>query len=173
LASNIITNHPIFGVGLSNYVDYFDKEYAGGRSPVELELDTHIVRQPHSNIVWIATELGLVGLALYLTGNVFLVLPAWRAIRRGPGARARAAGACTIVLLAAYWIPGLELTSGMYSELNLYFFFLIGMSFPLLSSEADADRQSSGLRPRLSWSTSSAGHATHDRDLFTDGKDTN
>jgi hypothetical protein len=135
LAANIIYHHPVIGVGLSNYEDYFDKEYSGGRSALELELDTHIVKHPHSNMVWIAVELGLVGLALYLAANLLLLVPAWRALRRGQGGRARSAAACFIVLLAAYWIPGLELTSGMYSELNLYFFFLLGLIFPLLSSE--------------------------------------
>jgi O-antigen ligase len=83
----------------------------------------------------------LAGLALYLVANVFLVLPACRALILGRNIRARAAGVCFIVLIAAYWIPGLELTSGMYSELNLYFFFLLGMIFPLLSLGADATAQ--------------------------------
>jgi hypothetical protein len=139
VASKIIYHHPVFGVGLSNYVDYFDQEYSGGRSELELELDTHIVEHPHSNVVWIATELGLVGLALYLAANILLLVPAYRAVGRGRSARTRAAGACFIVLMAAYWIPGLELTSGMYSELNLYFFFLLGLIFPLLWSDDPAE----------------------------------
>jgi hypothetical protein len=139
VASKIIYHHPVFGVGLSNYVDYFDQEYSGARSELELELDTHIVEHPHSNVVWIAAELGLVGLALYLAANVLLLIPACRAVGRSRSARTRAAGACFIVLMAAYWIPGLELTSGMYSELNLYFFFLLGLIFPLLSSDDRAE----------------------------------
>jgi O-antigen ligase len=146
VAANIIYRHPVFGVGLSNYVDYFDQEYTGGRSQLELELDTHIVEHPHSNVVWIATELGLVGLALYLGANILLLIPAYRALRRGRSARTRAAGACFIVLMAAYWIPGLELTSGMYSELNLYFFFLLGLIFPLLSLEGQPEAQNRELQ---------------------------
>jgi O-antigen ligase len=145
VAAKIIYGHPVFGVGLSNYVDYFEQEYAGGRSQIELDLDTHIVEHPHSNVVWIATELGLAGLGLYLAANILLLIPAWRAVRRGRSAGARAAGASFIVLMAAYWIPGLELTSGMYSELNIYFFFLLGLIFPLLSLE---DR-SEGQNPEL------------------------
>jgi O-antigen ligase len=146
VAANIIYRHPVFGVGLSNYVDYFDQEYTGGRSQLELELDTHVVEHPHSNVVWIATELGLVGLALYLGANILLLWPACRAFRRGHSARTRAAGACFIVLMAAYWIPGLELTSGMYSELNLYFFFLLGLIFPLLSLEGQPEAQNRELQ---------------------------
>jgi O-antigen ligase len=146
VAASIIYRHPVFGVGLSNYVDYFDQEYSGGRSQLELDLDTHIVEHPHSNVVWIGTELGLAGLGLYLAANILLLIPACRAIRRGPGARSRAAGACFIVLMAAYWIPGLELTSGMYSELNLYFFFLLGLIFPLLTHEGRPDAQDPELR---------------------------
>jgi len=143
LAANIIYRHPVFGVGLANYVDYFSREYSGGRSALELELDTHIVRHPHSNLVWITAELGLVGLSLYVAANILLMIPACRALRRARGGQARAAGACVIVLLAAYWIPGLELTSGMYSELNLYFFFLLGLIFPLLSPEGQTKAQAS------------------------------
>jgi len=134
LAANMIYQHPVLGVGLANYVDYFNLQYSGRRSELEMELDTHIVRQPHSNLIWIAAELGIVGLALYVTANILLIIPACRALRRGQPSRARAAGACFLVLMAAYWIPGLELTSGMYSELNIYFFFILGMIFPLLSS---------------------------------------
>jgi hypothetical protein len=172
LASNIIYNHPVFGVGLSNYVDYFSKEYSGARTPAELELGTHIVREPHSNIVWIATELGLAGLALYLVANVFLVLPAWRAIRDGRGMPTQAGGACVIVLVAAYWIPGLELTSGMYSELNLYFFFLLGMIFPSLSWATDADRQVNRTQPDLSNSIMERGPATSSSGIVHGVEDT-
>jgi len=48
--------------------------------------------------------------------------------------------------MAAYWIPGLELTSGMYSELNLYFFFLLGLIFPLLSLEEQPKAQNRELQ---------------------------
>ena len=42
------------------------------------------------------------------------------------------AAAAFIALFVAYWLPGLTLASGYYSDTNLYFFFLIG----LLSNES-------------------------------------
>jgi len=119
-------NNPIFGVGLGNYSDYFREKHFY-RDPTIVDVfDARAAQSPHSNVLWISTEMGVTGLILYLAANVYLLLMCWRALKRSSSHRQRTAAACFLALLAAYWIPGLTLASGEYSDVNLYFFFLLG-----------------------------------------------
>jgi hypothetical protein len=76
--------------------------------------------------LWIASELGLSGLALYVAANLYLFLMGWRVLKRAAPERQRIAAACFLALVVAYWLAGLTLASGYYSDLNLYFLFLLG-----------------------------------------------
>jgi len=135
-AVEITIDNPVAGVGLANYADYFDaSHYYADEAPEEV-LETKAVDSPHSNLLWIAAELGLPGLALYVAANVYLFLVGWRAYRRAPGKRQRAAAGCFLGMVVAYWISGLTLSSGYYSDLNLYFLFLLGaLSVPSAAFE--------------------------------------
>ena len=134
VAAEITLTNPVFGVGLGNYSEYFDQTHYYSDEPIEEVLEARAVDSPHSNVLWIGAELGFAGLALYLTANICLFLMGWRAFKHAENSRQRAAAACSIALVVAYWIPGFTLTSGYYSDLNLYFFFLVGVlasySFP-------------------------------------------
>ena len=119
-------NNPGFGVGLGNYSEHF-RERHFYRDPTIVDVfDARAAQSPHSNLLWISTEMGVTGLFLYLAANVYLLLMGWRALKRAYTDRERIAAACFLALLAAYWIPGLTLASGEYSDVNLYFFFLLG-----------------------------------------------
>jgi O-antigen ligase len=143
-AAEISLDNPITGVGLNNYADYFDaSHYYSDEAPEEI-LDAKAVNSPHSNLLWISAELGLPGLTLYITANVYLILMGWRAFKRTPGKRGRVAACCFLALVAAYWIPGLTLSSGYYSDLNLYFLFLLGAL-----SGSSASARAAGHNPRL------------------------
>ncbi len=136
-AAEITFDNPVAGVGLANYADYFDaSHYYSDEAPEEV-LDTKAADSPHSNLLWIGAELGLPGFVLYITANAYLFLMGWRAFKRAPGKRQRAAACCFLALVVAYWIPGLTLSSGYYSDLNLYFLFLLGA----LSSFSPAPEQ--------------------------------
>lgn len=126
-AAEIALANPAFGVGLGNYTDYFDQTHYYSDEAVEEIMEARAVDSPHSNLLWIAAELGLFGLALYLFANACLFLTGWRAFKRAVNSEQRTAAACFVVLIVAYWIPGLTLTSGYYSDVNLFFFFLVGV----------------------------------------------
>jgi hypothetical protein len=64
---------------------------------------------------------------LYIAANIFLFLIGWRALRRAQIASERAAAMGFLSLLVAYWITGITLASGYYSDLNLYLFFMLGL----------------------------------------------
>jgi O-antigen ligase len=125
-AAEITFENPVIGVGLTNYAEAFDQShYYSDEAPEEV-LETKAVDSPHSNLLWISSELGLSGLVLYIAANVFLFLIGWRAFMGSHGRQQSVASSCYLALVLAYWISGLTLASGYYSDLNLYFLFLLG-----------------------------------------------
>lgn len=125
-AAEIAFENPVLGVGLTNYADYFDATHYYSDEPPEEVLETRAADSPHSNLLWISSELGLAGLALYVAANIYLFLMGWRSFKRATNKRQQTAAACFVAVVIAYWIPGLTLASGYYSDLNLYFLFLLG-----------------------------------------------
>jgi O-antigen ligase len=125
-AAEIALDNPLFGVGLANYAEYYDATHYYSDVEREEIRDTKAADSPHSNLLWIASELGMLAAAAYIVANIYLFLMGWRALNRAEGRRQRMAAACFLSLVVAYWIPGLTLTSGYYSDLNLYFLFLLG-----------------------------------------------
>ena len=125
-AAEIAFDNSILGVGLTNYSDYYDASHFYSDVEPEEILETKAADSPHSNLLWIASELGLVAAAAYIFANLYLGLMGWRALKRATGDRQRMAASCFLSLVVAYWITGLTLTSGYYSDLNLYFLFLLG-----------------------------------------------
>jgi O-antigen ligase len=137
-SARMALDSPVLGVGLWNFTEVFERQYSEENFSAERALNTRIAVGPHSNLVWVATELGFAGFAPYVAANVLLLLIGWRALGRARAAETRARAACFIALFAAYWIPGLVLASGAYSDLNLCFFFLLGLlSRPLLASASE------------------------------------
>jgi hypothetical protein len=127
VAAKIWWTHPLFGVGLGNYTESFAEQNTGGKSYLEMALDTHVANTPHSNVFWIASELGTVGLVLYLLANFYLFASGYRALRRAKAVKSRAAAVCYLAILIAYWIPGLGLATAAYWDVNLYYFCMLGM----------------------------------------------
>lgn len=131
-AALITADHPLLGVGLANYAWAFDQRYFWSDQEADELLETAALDSPHSNLLWVASEMGVIAFLIYVVANAYLFLLGWRAWRRAPDPRARVAAAAFIALFVAYWLPGLTLASGYYSDANLYFFFLMG----LLSNES-------------------------------------
>ncbi|HXU35343.1 MAG TPA: O-antigen ligase family protein [Blastocatellia bacterium] len=125
-AIEITLDNPVFGAGLGNYPNYFDATHYYADEPPEEVLATRAVDSPHSNALWISSELGLTGFLLYIAANAYLFLMGWRAFKKASDRRQRVTASCFLALIFAYWIPGLTLSSGYYSDLNLCFFFLTG-----------------------------------------------
>ena len=126
-AAGITIENPLFGVGLANYRDYFRAKYVWEDESVERVMSTRAADSPHSNLFWVAAELGLFAFVLYIAANIYLLLMGWRALKRAADSRERVAAACYIAIFVAYWIHGLTLASGYYSDTNLYFFFMLGL----------------------------------------------
>lgn len=127
-AARIAVENPLIGVGLTNYSASFDVIFSDWQhQEVDWIGDIRAADTPHSNFLWIASELGLSGFAPYLLANLYLLLMGLRALlRAGSGVQALASGGF-LALLAAYTISGLTLQSAFYADLNLYFFFMLGL----------------------------------------------
>jgi O-antigen ligase len=126
-AVRIAAENPLLGVGITNYGDYFRTKYFEGERPVESLIEARAALTPHSNLLWVAAEVGALAFALYLIANVYIFRTGARALNLAADRRQRAAAACFLALAIAYCLPGLTLTSGIYADLNLYFFFLLGL----------------------------------------------
>jgi hypothetical protein len=127
-AALIALDNPVAGVGLTNYSAYFDVIFSDWQhQDVAWVNDIRAAETPHSNFLWIASELGFAGFAPYLLANAYLLLMGFRALRRATTRQQLIASGGFLVLFAAYTISGLTLQSGFYSDLNLYFFFMLGL----------------------------------------------
>jgi hypothetical protein len=127
-AARIAMDNPVAGVGLTNYSQYFDVIFSDWQhQDVDWIGDIRAVETPHSNFLWIAAELGFSGFAPYLLANTYLLLMGLRALLGAKTRQQFLASGGFLALLAAYTIPGLTLQSGFYADLNLYFFFMLGL----------------------------------------------
>lgn len=135
--ARMTADNPLVGVGLWNFVDEFERLYGDEDWTLEEALDTRIAIGAHSNLVWIATELGLLGLIPYVIANLCLLVVGIGGLKRAGDPRSRARAACFLSLMAAYWIPGLTLVSGAYSDLNLYYFFFLAILWRLMTDGTD------------------------------------
>jgi len=125
-AIDVIGEHPLAGVGLAQYRTYFDERF-GTAWYIDVEEVSGVGAEdsPHNNVLGTWAELGLAGIFFYLLASFLLAWEAWR--RRCLAA---------LALMAVYWIPGMTLQSGVYSDLNLYYFAMIAVAF-----RADSTRE--------------------------------
>jgi O-antigen ligase len=116
-AIDVVEDHPLTGVGLTNYHSYFERKYGTAwYVDVEAVADVGAESYPHNNVLAVWAELGTVGVFFYLLASIALAGVAWR--RRAVGA---------LALMVAYWIPGMTLQSGYYADLNLYYFAMLAV----------------------------------------------
>jgi len=150
-ALKIAADSPITGIGLENYTPYFLEKFYGKDSEPDAEVTVEgvvAIENPHSNIFAVLSELGLIGLLLYLAANIYLLKIGISLIKSATTKAQHWIGVCFVVLYLAYWIPGLTLTSGYYSDLNLYFFFLLGFLINRARAQApSAQRPMSDVLP--------------------------
>ena len=130
--SQMAIERPLFGVGLANYSDYFRQKFRGRLQPV---LGARPMNSPHSNLIWIWTELGIVGLILAGLAYFNLLGSGVLKLVEASNLASRTAAACFLAMIGAYSIIGLTLTNAHYSDLNLFFFFSLGLLLSIARRE--------------------------------------
>lgn len=127
----LFSSNPLTGIGLTNFHGATEKstKYATEFNGIEA-LD-----YPHSNLSAVLAETGLLGFVPFSLSQVLLV-SAFLQLRRQGTPAAGLAWKYFLWVFLAYWISGLSLTSGYYSDLNLWFVFVIALLYKYASSGA-------------------------------------
>lgn len=115
--ADIVADHPIVGVGLTNYHAYFLEKF-GDAWYVEVETigDEGAESYPHNNVLSVWAELGVLGLVPFVIVGVTMAGEAWR--RRDVE---------SVGLMVMYALPGLTLVTCYSADLNLTVAALVGV----------------------------------------------
>lgn len=120
----VFLDDPILGVGLNNFHAVASRKPNVGVSYQSVEsLD-----YPHSNLGAVLAETGIAGFLPYVVSQGLLVWAFWKARRQRTQA-ARLAWIFFVYIFLSYWISGLALTSGYYSDLNLWYLFALAVVY--------------------------------------------
>lgn len=152
--------HPLTGVGPGQWRIYFPKYGLEGMNPSVAEGITSEVR-PHNDFIWVLSEMGYVGLALFLAFFIAIVVYAVRDYRKDPTHLGHATWIAILLLTtsyaffefplerAAFWAPfmvmvGLHSRGGLSVPKRVY----LGLAVVLL-----------GLSGRIAWAAIQADQA--------------
>ncbi len=115
--ADIVSDHPILGVGLTNYHDYFLEKF-GEAWYVEVETvgDEGAESYPHNNVLSVWAELGLLGLVPFAVAGITLAGQAWRD-----------RDVESLGLMLAFALPGLTLVTCYSADLNLIAAAMVGV----------------------------------------------
>jgi O-antigen ligase len=117
-------DHPVLGVGLNNFHNAAVRSTAARFSyDEEIALD-----YPHSNLGAVLAETGITGFVPFVCSQVLLVVAFWR-LRRSGLADGKLVWIFFIYVCLSYWVSGLALTSGYYSDLNLWYMFTLAVLY--------------------------------------------
>ena len=126
-------SHPLKGVGLNNFHDAAEKQ-------TKYSTEFHGIEAldyPHSNLSAVLAETGILGFVPYLLAQILLVAAFWRIRQRGSG-DSRLVWRYFRWIFLGYWLSGLNLTSGYYSDLNLWYVFSVALLYKYGVSESIA-----------------------------------
>lgn len=126
--AEVVADHPLAGVGLTNYHAYFVRKY-GDAWYVEVETvgDEGAESYPHNNVLSVWAELGLLGLVPFAAAGIMLAGFAWR--RRDVEA---------LGLMVAFALPGATLVTCYAADLNLTVAALVGVLLARHGTSADS-----------------------------------
>jgi O-antigen ligase len=131
---------PINGVGLGNFME------AVAEIPSSAFRGVAALNAPHNNLGAILAETGLLGFLPYAIAQLLLARAFWRIRARGTP-ESKLAWDGFLYIFLAYWINGLSLTSGYYSDLNMWYMFALAFVYKFAVTEHKAIAAEQGLRP--------------------------
>ena len=126
---DLFLTHPIGGVGWGNYMDaaydFAAVTYSGVKS----------VGSAHNTLGALLVETGLAGFLPFLLAQ-FLLLRAFWGLRRRGSHDARLVSTTFFCVFLSYWITGVSLTSGYYSDINMWYLFVTAVLYKFGVTEA-------------------------------------
>jgi len=112
--------NPMSGVGWGNYIDaaysFSDASYKG----------VYSVGSAHNTLGALLAETGILGVVPFIAAQFLLFRFFWR-LRRSGTHDARLASNFLVYVFLAYWITGVSLTSGYYSDINMWYLFVLAV----------------------------------------------
>jgi O-Antigen ligase len=118
----VVRDHPLIGVGFNLY---HDTVLGDAKYTVRLK-GFEAMDFPHNSLFAVLAEEGCIGFLLYVAAQVFFVRAMWR-LRRLNRLGWRVYLYCVLV----YTIYGLDVGMAYYSDLNLFYMFVLGIIFQL------------------------------------------
>ena len=136
---DLFLRYPVNGVGLGNYMDtalaFPSHSYHGADS----------VGSPHNTLGSILAETGLTGFIPFLVAQVYFFRAFWK-LRRLRNPDTLLATTFFLYVFLTYWINGVMLTSGYYSDLNYWYLFVSAVLYKFAITEPLTE--ASRVRPR-------------------------
>ena len=115
-------DHPLNGVGLNNF--YYEASVKGKYRAFYGEIES--VYYPHNNFGAVLAETGLTGFIPYFVSQALLVAAFWK-IYRSHLPESKLIWTSFLYIFLGYWINGMSLASGYYSDLNLWYLLVIAI----------------------------------------------
>lgn len=135
----MFADHPLNGIGLNNF--FYEASQKGKYTA--FFGDVQSVDYPHNNLGAVLAETGLTGFIPFVVSQVLLVI-AFCQVRRSATPESTLIWKCFLYIFLAYWINGMSLTSGYYSDLNLWYMLAFAL---MLKFAATHDRGTEPLLP--------------------------
>jgi hypothetical protein len=117
----IFLEHPLLGVGFGNFTEAAESEQQS------TFMDVASVDAPHNNLGAVMAETGMAGFVPYLAAQIFFMGAMIDLKRRLP--KGHPAFSFLLFLWLGYWLNGLALTAGYYSDLNMLWLFATMLVF--------------------------------------------
>jgi O-antigen ligase len=116
-------DNPINGVGFTNFTEAAQHSkyttYFRGVQSVDAQ---------HNNLAAVLSEDGLSGFVPFVVSQVLFVVAFWR-LRVALARSGMLLWKFFLFFFAAYWVNGMSLTSGYYSDLNLWYMFSLAVLY--------------------------------------------
>jgi len=129
----VFQRNPLLGAGLNNFISSAPQAtpYTGFYSGVE-PLDA-----PHNNLGAILAETGILGFIPYVLANGMLVAVFWQFRSRGLR-HSKLVWTFFVYVFLSYWISGLDVTSGHYGDLNLWYLLTLAVLYKYALTQPEA-----------------------------------
>ncbi len=130
----VFLDHVWLGAGFQQFTNVVSEErkyrfFFNGASSVDYA---------HNTLANVAAETGLLGVSFFTVSHLLLLAACRKLLLRGvPG---RLALWASINIFTAYWVFGMDVSSGYYSELNMWYMFAIAICIRYAYTETHASR---------------------------------
>jgi len=119
----LFLDHPMNGIGLSNFTDALQNTKYSTFYEDEEALDS-----AHNNLGAVLAETGLTGFLPFVASQIFIMAAFWK-LRSAESSEAKLASKMFLFLFMCYWINGMFLTTAYFADLNLWYMLVVSVLY--------------------------------------------